>query len=218
MTADDEDQCRSDIAGAARTPGYVRALRLVVVLNAAMFFLGGAIALMGRSVSVQADALDFFGDAVATGIGLALVGAAAQIRNRVAFWQGTALGGLGLFTLGSALWRIQFPATPAASAMGLYGVLGLAINVASALLLLRHREGDATVRAVWLYSRNDAIGNIAVLAASGVVAWTGSHWPDIAVGAVLAALFLHAAYEILRQASRERREARIEERSGRRHH
>ncbi len=206
MTADGEDACGVDLAGATRIPEFVRALRLVVALNAAMFVLGGAIALIGKSVSVQADALDFLGDAVATGIGLALVGAAASIRNRVAFWQGTALGGLGLFTLGSAVWRIMAPATPVASAMGFYGVLGLAINVASALLLLRHRDGDATVRAVWLYSRNDAVGNVAVLAASGLVAWTGSRWPDIAVGAVLAGLFLHAANEILGQASRERGE------------
>lgn len=208
MTAGGNDGCGMDAVEAGGAPEYVRALWIVVVLNGAMFFLGGAIAFFGRSVSVQADALDFLGDAVATGVGVILVGAAAHVRNRVAFWQGTALGGLGLFTLGSALWRAVFAAIPAATAMGLYGVLGLIINVASVLFLLSHRDGDATVRAVWLYSRNDAIGNIAVLAASGVVAWTGSHWPDVVVGATLAALFLHAAYEILRQASKERREVR----------
>lgn len=205
----DEGSCGcGEAVEAGSAPQYLRALWVVVALNGAMFFLGGAIAFFGRSVSVQADALDFLGDAVATGVGLILVGAAAHVRNRVAFWQGAALGGLGLFTLGSALWRIAFAVIPAAGAMGLYGVLGLIVNLASALLLLSHRDGDATVRAVWLYSRNDAIGNVAVLLASGVVAWTGSRWPDVVVGAALAALFLHAATEILRQASRERREAR----------
>lgn len=206
MTIEDrDDECGAD-NDLGSAPAYVHSLWIVVFLNAAMFVLGGAIALFGRSVSVQADALDFLGDAVATGIGVVLVGAAPLVRNRVAWWQGAALGTLGLFTLGSVLWRVLRAEVPAATAMGVYGALGLIVNLVSTLLLLRYRDGDATVRAVWLYSRNDAIGNVAVLAASAVVAWTGSRWPDIAVGAALAALFLHAAYEILRQASIERRE------------
>jgi len=206
MSVGSSDGCGAGADEADGAPEYVRALWIVVVLNGAMFLVGGAVAFFGRSVSVQADALDFLGDTVATGVGVVLIGAAAQVRNRVAFWQGAALGGLGLFTLGSALWRAIFAVIPAATAMGLYGVVGLIINVTSALLLLSHRDGDATARAVWLYSRNDAIGNIAVLAASGAVAWTGSRWPDVVVGATLAALFLHAAYAILRQASKEAKE------------
>jgi Co/Zn/Cd efflux system component len=198
------DGCGDDLSEASRVPGYVGALRIVVALNAAMFVIGGALALNGRSVAVQADALDFLGDALATGIGLLLVGASVGTRSLVALWQGLALGALGVYTLGSALWRVIAAVAPDAMAMGAYGVLGLGVNLGSALLLLRHRHGDASVRAVWLYSRNDAIGNVAVLAAAGFVAGTATRWADLAVGGALAALFLHSAYEILRQSILER--------------
>lgn len=196
------DGCSPKIEHGA-SPAYVRVLWLVVLLNGAMFLVGVAIALIGRSVSVRADVLDFLGDAVATAVGLVLVGRSKRTRATVSFWQGIVLGALGVYALVSAVQRVFGGEVPEALAMGIYGVLGLCVNVGSALLLLRHRNGDSNVRAVWLYSRNDAIGNIAVLVAAGITWFTELRWPDILVGAAIAALFLHSAIEIVRRARAE---------------
>lgn len=191
------DDCR------AADAGYVRSLRMVVALNGGMFVVGVAAAVLTGSVSIRADVLDFLGDAVATSIGLALVGRPARLRARAAFIQGIALGLLGVFALASAVARAIAGDPPEAMGMGAYGVAGFAVNVAAALLMLRHRNGDAGVRAVWLYSRNDALGNLAVVAAAGGVALAGSRWPDVAAGAAIAVLFLHSAWLIAKQARSE---------------
>ena len=199
--------CEPDEAALERaTSAYQRMLWIVVGLNAAMFLVGGTVAVIGRTVSVQADALDFLGDALATGIGLILIGRAAYARATMALWQGVVLGTLGLFALGSALYRVVVAVQPAAEAMSVYGALGLAVNVTCAVLLMRFRAGDGTARAVWLYSPNDAFGNVAVLIAAGAVALTISRWPDLAAGTIIAVLFLSSANGILRQAVAERRE------------
>ena len=87
--------------------------------------------------------------------------------------------------------------------MGALGFVALVINVAAVWVLLPHRGGDANMRAVWLFSRNDAIGNAAVVVAAGLVAWTGSAWPDLIVAFVVASLFLHSAWSIIADARRE---------------
>lgn len=203
-----EDGCGAKAVEAANTPEYVRVLWLVVAMNAAMFVVGVVVTATGGSVSVRSDLLDFLGDALATGIGLLLVGKAAGIRAAASLWQGLALGALGLFALESAILRVFSGDVPEPFGMGLYGILGFAVNVGAALLLLKHRKGDASVRAVWLYSRNDAIGNIAVLAASGLVVVTATRWPDVVVGFGIALLFLHSATEIVRDARKDLRKAR----------
>lgn len=190
---------------AGRNPAYVRTLWGVVVANGAMFLLGVVLALRSGSAAVGSDVLDFLGDAVATGIGLVLVGHSARTRARAALGQGLALGTLGLFVLGTAAWRLVRGEPPEPLAMGVYGVLGLAVNLGAALALLRHRHGDASVRAVWLYSRNDAIGNVAVLASAGAVALTASRWPDVLTAVAIALLFLHSAWGIVGAARRELR-------------
>jgi len=202
------DSCGARAVEAANTPAYVRTLWLVVAMNAAMFVVGVFVTATGGSVSVRSDLLDFLGDSVATGIGLLLVGRSASVRSMASLWQGLALGALGLFALGSAVSRAFGGATPEPYGMGLYGILGLGVNLSAALLLLKHRKGDASVRAVWLYSRNDAIGNVAVMAAAGLVALTATRWPDVVVGLGIAALFLHSSFEIIRDAQRELPKAR----------
>lgn len=197
------DGCGAKAVGAANTPAYIRTLWLVVAMNAAMFVIGVFVTATGGSVSVRSDLLDFLGDSVATGIGLLLVGRSASVRSMASLWQGLALGALGLFALGSAVARAFGGATPEPFGMGLYGVLGLCVNLGAALLLLKHRTGDASIRAVWLYSRNDAIGNVAVMAAAGLVALTATRWPDVVVGFGIAALFLHSSFEIIQDANRE---------------
>jgi cation diffusion facilitator family transporter len=197
------DTCGAKAIETSQSPAYVRTLWIVVGMNAAMFAVGIVVTATSRSVSVQADLLDFLGDAVATGIGLLMVGRAARVRGLASYGQGLALGALGLFALISAVLRIFAGTTPEPLGMSVYGVLGLCVNLGAALLLLKHRKGDASVRAVWLYSRNDAIGNVAVMVAAALVAATGTRWPDIAVGIAIAALFLHSAWEIVGGARRD---------------
>lgn len=193
------------------SPDYVRVLWIVVGLNGAMFFIGVVLAYLGGSVSVRSDVLDFLGDAAATGVGLLLIGRPQRTRAKASMVQGIVLGALGVGALWIAALRIWSDVVPEPIGMGVYGVLGLAVNLESALLLLRHRHGDSNVRAVWLYSRNDAIGNIAVLLAAGAVAVTQARWPDVVVGAIIAGLFLHSAYEIALGALLELRKTRVSE-------
>lgn len=198
--------CTGDSARAEKDPGYRRALWIVVLLNlgfGACEIVGGFIA---NSQALKADSLDFIGDGTITLVGLIALGWTAAARARIALVQGIFLLTLGLGVIGVALWRALTAVAPEAELMGGIGIVALVVNVASAFVLSRFREGDANVRAVWLFSRNDALANVAVIVAAGLVAWTGSAWPDLTVAAVIAVLFLHSAYEILRGARAELRE------------
>jgi Co/Zn/Cd efflux system component len=132
-----------------------------------------------------------------------------QVRATAALIKGVTLGLMGVWVLGSTVWQTFVLGLPRAEVMGLIGTLALATNMTSVLLLLRYKDGDANVRSVWLCSRNDAIGNVAVVAAALGVWGTATGWPDIIVAAILAALFLQSAAKILRQALGEQRTARM---------
>lgn len=195
--------CTGDSNRAEHDPAYRRALWIVVLLNlgfGACEIVGGFIA---DSQALKADALDFIGDGTITFVGLIALGWAAAARARIALVQGIFLMTLGLGVIGVAFWRALTAVAPDADLMGGIGIIALVINGASAFVLSRFREGDANVRAVWLFSRNDALANVAVIAAAGLVALTNSAWPDLTVAAVIAALFLHSAFEILRSARAE---------------
>ena len=207
--SDGFETCGAKAVEQSQSPAYVRALWIVVSLNAAMFVVGLVVTLSGSSVSVRADMLDFLGDAVATGVGLLLISKPPRTRAVAGLWQGLALGALGLFTLATAFGRVFGGEVPEPLGMGIYGILGLAVNLGAALMLLRHRHGDASARAVWLYSRNDAVGNLAVLAAAGLVLLMRSPWPDTVAGVAISLLFLHSAAEIIRGARREMRNAQV---------
>lgn len=204
------DGCGAKAVEASSTPEYVRALWLVVAMNGAMFLFGLIASVLSRSVSIRADMLDFLGDAVATGVGLLLVGRSPRQRANASLAQGFVLGMLGVFALVTALSRFSTDTAPEAFQMGVYGVLGFAVNVGAALLLLRHRDGDANVRAIWLYSRNDALANVAILVAAAAVTVTNSNLPDIIAGSTIALLFAHSAYTIMSEAWHERTELRVE--------
>jgi cation diffusion facilitator family transporter len=184
---------------------YQGILWLIVALNAAMFVVEIVAGQLSGSVALQADALDFLGDTTTYGITIMVIGRALAVRARAALFKGVTLAAMGLFVLGSAAWRTFVEGAPEAVTMGAVGVAALAVNLTAAALLLRYRDGDANVRSVWLCSRNDALGNLAVLAAAGVVALTGTKWADIAVAAVMALLFTNSAVKIIRQAMGELR-------------
>ncbi|MBJ7411247.1 MAG: cation transporter [Phenylobacterium sp.] len=206
MSEDNSCGCHGDTERAERDPAYRRALWLVVLLNIGFGLIeivGGFIA---GSQALKADALDFLGDGSITFVGLLALAWSERSRAKVALVQGLFLAGLGLFVIGMAAWRALNAVPPEAELMGGIGVVALAVNVAAAWILSRFREGDANVRAVWLFSRNDALANVAVIVAAGLVFWTRSAWPDLIVAAVIALLFLHSAYEIVRDARRELQE------------
>ena len=195
--------CTGDTKRAERDPAYRRALWIVILLNLGfglVEIVGGFIA---DSQALKADALDFIGDGTISLFGLIALGWTAHARSRIALAQGLFLGALGLGVIGFAIWRAMNAVAPDADLMGGIGVVALIINVSAALVLSRFREGDANVRAIWLFSRNDALANIAVIAAAGLVAWTGQAWPDLAVAGIIALLFLHSAWEITRGAMAE---------------
>ncbi|SLN49290.1 cation transporter [Oceanibacterium hippocampi] len=187
---------------------YRRVLFAVIAINATMFVVELVAGISAGSMALQADALDFLGDSLTYALSLAVIGRALAVRARAALFKGVSLGLLGCWVLGSTLYRVFILETPDALSMGTIGTLAFVANVASALLLLRFRNGDANVRSVWLCSRNDAIGNVAVvIAATGVFA-AGSAWPDLIVAAVMASLFLWSAVRIIGQAMDEIAQAR----------
>ena len=186
---------------------YKRRLWLVIALNAIMFIVEMTAGHVAKSQALQADALDFLGDSLTYGISLAVIGASIQVRTNAALAKGVSLLMMGLWVFGSTVYRVFYVGVPEAQIMGVIGLLALLTNLASVLLLVRYKDGDANVRSVWLCSRNDAIGNVAVMFAA-LGAWgTSSGWPDLLVAMIMAGLFLSSAFQIMRQALAERRES-----------
>ena len=184
-------------------PGYRRVLWIALIVNAAMFAVEVASGIGSGSVSLLADAIDFFGDASNYALSLAVLAMAATIRSRAALFKAACMALFGVFVLGRALWVLLDGSVPEPVTMGVVAIAALVANVGVALLLYRYREGDANMRSVWICSRNDAFGNVAVgLAALGVFG-TGSAWPDLAVAAAMAMLALTGAYSVGRQARTE---------------
>ena len=187
---------------------YKRRLWLVIAINASMFLVEMGAGALAGSQALQADALDFLGDATTYGIGLAVLGTSIQIRARAAILKALSLTAMALWVLGSTVYHVIVLGIPRAEIMGAIGILALAANVASVLILVRYKDGDANVRSVWLCSRNDAIGNVAVMAAALAVWGTATKWSDLLVAAIMAGLFLTSSIQILRQSFREIREGR----------
>lgn len=195
--------CTGDEKRAQRDPAYRRALWIVVGLNLGFGIIemfGGFIA---GSQALKADALDFLGDGSITFVGLLALAWSERSRAQVALVQGLFLAALGVGVLLTAAWRALNALPPEAELMGGIGIAALAVNVTAALVLSRFREGDANVRAVWLFSRNDALANVAVIIAALMVFLLNSAWPDLIVAAVIAVLFLHSSTEIIRDARKE---------------
>ncbi len=188
-------------------PGYRRVLWLVLAINAGGFLVEAGAGVLAGSVALQAHALDFLGDAGSYGITLFVLARTLSWRASAALFKGATMALFGLGVLGSTVYGYFFLGVPSAAVMGSVGLFALAANLASALLLFRHRRGDANMRSVWLCTRNDALGNLAVLIAAGLVAATASAWPDLAVAAVMASRAFAAASQVWRQARRELRAA-----------
>jgi Co/Zn/Cd efflux system component len=188
-------------------PGYRRVLWTALVVNAAMFAIEAVAGQAAGSAALKADALDFLGDAGNYAISLFVLGMAIRQRALAALLKAGSMGVFGLWVVGDTLYKLIVPGLPSAETMGIVGVLALVANVGVAALLYRYREGDANMRSVWLCTRNDAIGNVAVVLAAGAVSLTATGWPDQIVAAVMASLALTAAWKVSRQALVEIRHA-----------
>lgn len=175
-------------------------LKIVLALNAVMFAVELASGLMARSTALMSDALDNLGDALTYGLSLYAVARGARAKARVALFKGGLILLAALFVLGQVAYRSVVPAQPIFEAMGAVSLLALAANACCLGLLWKHRREDVNMSSVWECSRNDIASNLAVLLAAGGVWLTGSRWPDVVVGALLAVLFLLSAVRVLRGA------------------
>ena len=195
-SADATDRASSD-------PLFQRVLWIALIANLAMFFVEIVASHVGDSMSLQADALDFFSDSANYAISLFVVGMAITARAKASLFKGATMALFGAWVIGSAVYRAMTGSAPDPSMMGSIALLALVVNVAVAFLLYRYRDGDSNKQSIWLCSRNDAIGNVAVmLAAAGVFA-SASRWPDLLVAGVIAALNISAALHVIRLARTE---------------
>jgi Co/Zn/Cd efflux system component len=178
---------------------YKRRLMLVTAINVGMFFIEFSAGHLAGSQALQADALDFFADGVTYALSFWAIGRPQRVRTGAAVLKGLSLLAMGIWIAASTLYQFFIHGVPEAQVMGLIGFLALGANLLSVYLLFAYKDGDANIRSVWLCSRNDAIGNVAVMIAAVLVAWLNNGAPDLIVAGVMAALFLTSSYQILRQ-------------------
>lgn len=184
-------------------PRYRKALWIALALNAAMFVVEVGAGFRADSASLLADAIDFAGDAVNYGLALWALTVATVWRSRTALLKGVSMLVFGIAVIAKALWLLLSGTVPVAETMGVIGLLALAVNVGVAVMLYAWREGDANMQSVWLCTRNDAIGNVAVIAAAGLVWVTDTGYADVAVAVFMGGLAIHSGARVVRLAKRE---------------
>ena len=190
-------------------PAFRRVLWAVLAINAAMFLVEIGAGLAAGSASLQADALDFFGDAANYAISLLVVGMALRYRATAALAKGSTMGVFGLWIIGTVIWHALHGTLPSAITMGAVGFAALVANAISFGLLWAFRDGDANMRSAWICTRNDVLGNLAVLVAAAGVFGTGTGWPDVIVAAIMASLALQGAWLVIRQSLNELRQGSL---------
>jgi Co/Zn/Cd efflux system component len=196
-----ESSCSSAAPpGALNSPRWRRALWIALFINAGFFVAEIVAGAAAGSAALQADALDFFGDAANYAISLGVAGMALTWRARASIAKGGTMIAFALWVLASTAWRVAYGGLPRAEVMGVVGLAALVANGGVALMLYRFRTGDANMRSVWICSRNDAVGNAAVLLAAMGVFGTGTNWPDVIVAAIMGGLGLWGGWQIVQQA------------------
>ena len=189
--------CCAPVAASEHFSGWRTALWIALLLNGAMFFVEAYVGASADSRALMADAMDFFGDAANYAISLAVAGLALTWRAKAALFKGVTLIVLGLIVLAAGVYSVVVGSSPEPQAMGIVGTLALMVNFGVAALLYRFRGGDSNMKSVWICSRNDAVGNIAVVAAAAGVFGTGTAWPDLIVALVLAGLGISGGIQIV---------------------
>jgi cation diffusion facilitator family transporter len=193
------DCCGNNVKFDGLSADYKRRLWLVIFINAGMFLVEMGVGVLAGSNALQADALDFLADSATYGISLVVIGASMRTRGFAAIGKAASLSLMSLWVLAMTAYHVLIVGVPRAEVMGIVGILALAANVTSVLILMRYKDGDANVRSVWLCSRNDAIGNVAVMLAALAVWATATKWPDLIVAALMAGLFFYSSVRILQQ-------------------
>lgn len=195
--------CGHEVGFDGSDPKFRQALIIVIIINFLMFGVEMMAGHISGSQALMADALDFFADGITYTISLLVIGKALRVRSIAAMAKGISLLLMGLWVMGSTIYDVFFLVTPKAEIMGVIGFMALVANLASVLILMRWRDGDANIRSVWLCSRNDAIGNVAVMLAAVGVFGTGTGWPDLIVAGIMASLFIYSSIKIIRQSRQE---------------
>jgi cation diffusion facilitator family transporter len=180
-----------------------RVLWIVMALNAALFVAEFSVGLWAHSSALMADSLDALGDAGIYLLTLVVMTSSVRARAGASLLKGALQGAFGLFVIVEVIRRALSGETPDAGLMTVMSLVALSVNVTAFVLLTRFKNEDLNLRSVWLCSRNDLANNLGVLAAAGLVAWTGTRWPDLIVGLLVATLFLHTSFTVLRAAWRE---------------
>lgn len=175
-------------------------LKVALFINLAMFVLEFIYGTQAKSTSLLADSLDMLGDSIVYGVSLYAIGKSVRWNGSVSLAKGLVMAAFGFWVIGNAIYRFLHPALPIAETMGWVGTLALIANLICAIMLLRFRNADINMRSTWLCSRNDVIANVGVLIAAELVAVTGSQYPDLFVGGIIASLVLHSAYFVLTEA------------------
>jgi Co/Zn/Cd efflux system component len=178
---------------------YRRALWAVLAINAVMFLVEIGAGVAAGSASLQADALDFLGDAANYAISLVVVGMALRYRAAAALAKGATMGVFGLWVIGTVIWHLIHGTLPSAFTMGAVGFAALVANAVSFGMLWVYRQGDANMRSAWICTRNDVFGNLAVLFAALGVLGTHTGWPDVTVAAIMASLALQGSWIVIKQ-------------------
>jgi Co/Zn/Cd efflux system component len=202
--------CGSAVAFDGASSAYKRALRAVIAINVVGFVVVAIGSWLADSAALAANTLDFAADAATYALSLWVIGKSVQVRSGAALIKSASLAVMATGILGLAIWRAVTGASPEGGAISGLGLFGAAANLLAALLMVRFRDGDANVRSVWLCTRNDLIQCLAVAATGGAVMLTGSRWPDLIVGVLLAGVFFRSAWQITAQAQAERRAANAE--------
>lgn len=202
--------CGAPVAFDGASPAYRRALSAVIVINIVGFVVVAIGSWLADSAALAANTLDFAADAATYALSLWAIGKSVQVRSGAALFKSASLAAMATAILAFAVWRAITGASPEGGAISGLGLFGAAANLVAALLLVRFREGDANVRSVWLCTRNDLVQCLAVAATGVAVLVTGSRWPDLLVGVLLAGVFFRSAWQITAQALAERREVRAQ--------
>jgi Co/Zn/Cd efflux system component len=179
---------------------YRKVLWIALIINTTMFAVEIVSGVKADSVSLLADALDFLGDAANYGISLWVLGMSTASRAKAALLKALSMAIFGMWVLANTLWHAHTGVLPSAQTMGMIGALALTANLSVVALLYAYREGDSNMRSVWLCTRNDALGNVAVMLAALGVVGTRTAWPDLAVASIMASLALSSAWKVIRQA------------------